>query len=198
MDDAQRLAVLHRKALNYDPDAPHREADGWRFDDVSQRLPGEPPGEPVEGGPFRVAQKLLHEYRVVDPAMVRATYDHDAPLAGRDMALELRFGPLRLHVGCRVGEVTDARRLVDGRSVHVWGWPYRTLEGHIEQGEMNWEVWKWLDSGEVEFRIHSFSRNADARNVLVNLGFRLVGQWQRRRYLARACARMCQLVRAQQ
>ena len=35
---------------------------------------------------------------------------------------------------------------VDGRPVRVWGWPYRTLEGHIEQGEMSWEVWKWLDT----------------------------------------------------
>ena len=69
--------------------------------------------------------------------MVRATYDHDAPLEGRDMLLELRFLVFRTYAGCRVGEVVDEVRTVDGREVQVWGWPYRTLEGHVEQGEMS-------------------------------------------------------------
>jgi uncharacterized protein (UPF0548 family) len=139
----------------------------------------------------------LRNYRVADPSMVRAFYDHEAPLEHRDMALELRFGPLRLHVGCRTGEITDERREVEGRPVRVWGWPYRTLEGHVEQGEMNWEVWKWLDTGEVEFHVHSYSRNAGTRNPIVNLGFRLIGQRERRRYLRRACERMADLTAAE-
>ena len=27
---------------------------------------------------------------------------------------------------------------------------------------MHYEVWKWLDSGEVEFRLHAYSRRAGA------------------------------------
>ncbi len=195
MTVAERLAELEQRPLNYDPDAPHDEADGWRVDDYCEPLPTEPPGPPVPGGPFERCQTLLREYEVADPAMVRAHYDHDAPLSGRTMLLEIRFGPIRLHVGCRVGDITDEERSEDGRPLRVWGWGYQTLEGHIEQGQMNWEVWKWMDTGEVQFRIHSYSRNAHARNWFVNTGFKLIGQWQRHLYLSKACRRMAELVR---
>jgi uncharacterized protein (UPF0548 family) len=191
--DAERLAALRAKPVNFDPAAPHPESEGWRVDDYCEPLPAEPPGPPASGGPFERCQKLLREYQVADPRMVRAHYDHDAPLEGRDMLLELRFGPIRLHAGCRVGDITDEERSEDGRPVRVWGWAYRTLEGHIEQGQMSWEVWKWTDTGAVEFRIHSYSRNAHARNWFVNTGFRLVGQRQRRQYLQHACKRMVEL-----
>jgi uncharacterized protein (UPF0548 family) len=141
-----------------------------------------------------VAQQLLRDYQVADPSMVRAEYDADAPLEGRDMLLELRWhGLLRLKSGCRVGHVSDERRTEDGRPVQVWGWPYMTLEGHIEQGQMDWEVWKWIDTGEVQFRIHSFSRNAGNLNPIFNAGFKLLGQRARRRYLQSACRRMARM-----
>lgn len=190
---SKRLAELRHRRINYDPDAPQAAAEGWRRDDYCERLPSEPPGAPVDGGPFRIAQELLREYKVADPSIVRAFYDHDAPLEGRDMLLELRFGPFHTFAGCRVGEVTDERRTLDGRDVLVWGWPYRTLEGHPEQGQMAWEVWKWLDTGEVEFRIHSYSRMVGARNPFTTLGLRLFGQRERHRYLSHACRRMARL-----
>jgi hypothetical protein len=109
------------------------------------------------------------------------------------MLLELRFLCFRTYAGCRVGEVTEETREVGGRPVRVWGWPYRTLEGHVEQGEMSWEVWKWLDSGHVEFRIHSYSRLTVAANSFTRLGMRLIGQRERRRYLTSACRRIAQL-----
>jgi uncharacterized protein (UPF0548 family) len=189
----QRLAALHAKPVNYDPDAPHPPQQGWRTDDYCQALPSEPPGEPVDGGPFRIAQRLLRDYKVADPSIVRAYYDHDAPLPGRDMLLELKFFVFHTFAGCRVGEITDEQRTVDGRPVQVWGWPYRTLEGHIEQGEMSWEVWKWLDTGDVEFRIHSYSRMVRAGNPLTRLGVRLFGQRERHRYLTGAGRRMARL-----
>jgi uncharacterized protein (UPF0548 family) len=196
MTDEERLLALRDLPVNFDPAGEHDEAHGWRLDHYCEPLPAEPPGEPVDNGSFEVAQDLLRNYRVADPKMVRAFYDEDAPLEHRDMLLEIRFGPIRLHAGCRTGEITDEEREVDGRPVRVWGWPYRTLAGHIEQGEMNWEVWKWLDTGEVEFHVHSFSRNARRIHPILNLGFRLVGQRERRRYLNKACERMAQLTAA--
>ena len=190
---AQRLADLHDRPLNYDPDAPHPESDGWRIDDYCEVLPSEPPGPPIEGGPFRLAQTLLRDYKVADPSIVRAHYDHDAPLEGRNMLLELRVWVFRTFGGCRVGRITDERRTVDGRPVQVWGWPYQTLEGHVEQGEMSWEVWKWLDTGEVHFRIHSYSRMVGSGNPFTPVGVRLFGQRQRCRYLSAACRRMREL-----
>jgi uncharacterized protein (UPF0548 family) len=183
----RRFAALHHKPVNFDPSAPHPESEGWRIDDYCERLPSEPPGPPVDGGPFRIAQTLLREYKVADPSIVRAYYDYDAPLEGRDMLLELRFLVFRVYAGCRVGEVVDEQRTEDGRPVQIWGWPYRTLQGHIEQGEMSWEVWKWLDTGDVEFRIHSYSRMVGAKNPFTILGVRLFGQRERRRYLTSAC-----------
>lgn len=190
---AGRVAALGELPLNFDPEAPHPESEGWRRDAYCEPLPSEPPGPPVEGGPFRIAQRLLRDYKVADPSIVRAYYDHDAALQGRDMLLELRFGLLRTYGACRVGRVIDEGRTVDGRPVRVWGWPYRTLEGHVEQGEMSWEVWKWLDTGEVQFRVHSYSRMVRARNPLTTIGVRLIGQRQRHRWLTSAGGRVREL-----
>src|ERR671932_2366887 len=192
---AERLASLRGRPVNYDPDAPHRPEDGWRHDDYCEPLPPAPPGPPVDGGSFRIAQRLLIDYRVADPRIVRAFYDHDAPLEGRDMLLQLRWLVFRTYAGTRVGEVTDETREVDGRPVRIWGWPYRTLEGHVEQGEMAWEVWKWLDSGEVQFRIHSYSRFPGSRNPFMAVGMRVIGQRERHRYLSGACRRIAELTR---
>ena len=55
---------------------------------------------------------------------------------------------------------------------------------------MAWEVWKWLDTGAVEFRIHAFSRAAPTRDVLVRLGLRLFARREQLRFYRHACARM--------
>jgi hypothetical protein len=28
---------------------------------------------------------------------------------------------------------------------------YSTLEGHFEEGQMHYELWKWQDSGDIRF-----------------------------------------------
>jgi uncharacterized protein (UPF0548 family) len=193
---AAKLAALARKSVNYDPDGAHDETLGWRHDDYRQRLGVEAAGEPEPGGYFEAARELLAEYKAVDPKIVHAWYDTDAPLEGRNMLLQLRFhGLFGVYAGCRVGTITDEQRVQRGRTAQVWGWPYMTLEGHFEQGEMSWEVWKWLDNGVVEFRVHAFSRGTPEGNPIVRLGFRVVGQFERRRYLRRACERMRDLTR---
>jgi hypothetical protein len=110
------------------------------------------------------------------------------------MLLQVRFGPLRFFFGCRVSTITDETRTVDGREVRVWGWSYGTLAGHVERGQMDWTVWKWLDDGTVEFRIHVVSRRAKVRNPIIRLGFRLVGRGRQTRFARRACERMGELV----
>lgn len=194
---AQRaLAGLTDRPLNFDP-AELREADersGWNVDDYRQDLPVEPPGDPLPRGSFAIAQRLMRDYAFADPAMVRAVYDPAGELADRNMLLQVRFGPLRLFFGCRVGSVVDETRTVDGRAVRVWGWSYGTLAGHVERGQMDYAVWKWLDDGAVEFRIHVVSRRAKVRNPIVRLGFRIVGRGEQVRFARHACARMGELV----
>jgi uncharacterized protein (UPF0548 family) len=190
------LASMAGRSLNFDPAeiAGADPAAGWHVDDYKRALPAEPPGEPVAGASFEVARQLMRDYAFADPSIVRAVFDPASELAGRNILLQARFGPLRFELGCRVGAITDAVRAVDGRAVRVWGWSYGTLEGHFERGQMEFAVWKWLDEGAVEFRIHAVSRRARVGNPLVRLGFRLVGRRQQVRFARRACDRMGQLV----
>jgi len=136
----------------------------------------------------------MRDYEFADPGIVRAIYRGDGPLAGRDMLLEARFWGLRFRFGVRVGGVIDETRALEGRDVRVWGWDYATLQGHLEMGRMDYEVWKWLDTGAVEFRIHVVSRASRIGNPLIRLGFRLFGRRQQVRFAQRACERMADLV----
>jgi uncharacterized protein (UPF0548 family) len=190
-DGKKALDDLHDKSLNFDLDEGEQltPENGWHVDDYRQPLPGEPPGLPVPGGSWEVARRLMRDYEFADPSIIRAIYHPDEPLEKRDMLLEARFFGLRFSFGVRVGGVRDETREISGRQVRVWGWSYRTLEGHLEAGQMDYEVWKWLDSGEVEFRVHRFVRPARIANPLVRLGFRL--------FARRACQRMALLTAAE-
>ena len=192
------LAALRDKTFNFDPDqADHfTTTNGWHVDDYLQPLPPEPPGPPVPGGSFEVAQQLMRDYEFADPAIVRAVYTTDSPLERRDMLLEGRFYGLRFHFGVRVGGLVDEELAADGRPLRRWGWSYRTLQGHLEMGQMDYEVRKWLDNGEVEFRIHAFSRPAHIPNPVIRLGFRLFGRRVQRRFARHACQRMARLTAA--
>ena len=190
------LDELHAKPLNFnreDRAGWTREA-GWRIDDYCQPLPSEPPGAPQPDGTWARARALLRNYEFADPRIVRAVYHPGDPLEGRDMLLEVHFWGLRFRFGVRVSGVIDELRQVEGGDVQVWGWSYATLQGHLETGQMDYEVWKWLDSGAVEFRIHVVSRSSRIGNPLVRLGFRLFGRREQVRFAKRACARMACLV----
>jgi uncharacterized protein (UPF0548 family) len=190
------LASLAARPVNFDPGAIDL-ADppaGWKRDDRRQPLPSEPAGEPVPGGPWEIAAHLIRGYEFADPSIVRARYDPDAPLLGRDMLLELRaLGLLSVYVGVRVCEVWDGHEDRDGRRARIFGWAYRTLDGHVEQGQMGWQVWKWLDTGEVEFRARAVSRTAPISNPVIWLGFHLLRRYERRLYLGSTDRRMCEL-----
>jgi uncharacterized protein (UPF0548 family) len=189
------VTELRDRALNFDPERcyEHVPENGWHVDDLCEPLPSERPGPPVDGGSWEIARRLMRGYEFADPSIVRASYDSDEPLAGRTMLLQLRFHGLRFHGGVRVSEVYDEERQRDGRTARVWGWAYQTLEGHLEMGQMDWQVWKWLDTGQVEFRIHAYSRVAPDRNPIVRLGFRLFGRREQLAFLHSTLERMRRL-----
>jgi uncharacterized protein (UPF0548 family) len=190
------LASLAGRPVNFDPgrlDLAH-PPPGWTVDDRTQPLPSEPPGEPVAGGSWEIAVRLIRGYEFADPSIVRARYDPDAPLLGRDMLLELRaLGLVSVYVGVRVSEVWDGEQERGGRRARVFGWAYRTLEGHVEQGEMGWQVWKWLDTGDVEFHARAVSRTAPISNPVIWVGFHLLKRYERRLYLGSTDRRMREL-----
>lgn len=192
-DVPRRLAELRSRPLNYDPG--DVEGPGWHRDDYRQPLPPEPPGEPQPGGSWEVACRLSRDYAFSDPALVEGHFDPRLPLEERDMLLVLHAYGLRFDAGVRVADVRDGTLPLDGRPARLFAWSYRTLEGHVEAGQRDFEVWKRLDTGEVEFRTHSFSRPA-ARNPIVLAGFRVVGRHKQAEFGRRACARMLLLTEA--
>jgi uncharacterized protein (UPF0548 family) len=183
------VADLRGRGYNFDP-ARLRELvaeQHWHHDDHRQPLPREPPGEPVPGGTFELACALMRDYRFAEGSAVRAIFQQDAPLQGRDMLLVARFLAFDFRLGVRVGELVDAVREADGRPVRVWGWNYRTLHGHLERGQMDYQVWKWLDTGEVAFRITSVSHRARVGNPLVRIGFGLLGRREQLKFYRHTC-----------
>ena len=194
----RRHAGLHRLRLNFDPGAHDmsRPENGWHVDDYRQPLPAEPPGPPVEGGSWEMARRLVRDYAYADRSIIREVFPSGPPAPGRDILLEGRFYGLRFYLGVRVGDVVDGYIEEDGRRARVWGWNYRTLEGHLERGQMDQGVRKWLDTGEVEFHVHAFSQRASIPNPVVRLGFAVFGRFTQVRFYGRACRRMERLTRA--
>lgn len=62
---------------------------------------------------------------------------------------------------------------------------------------MLYELRKWLDTGDVEFRLHAVSRPARSGPFLLRLGFRLVGRNQQLRFYRQVCRRLRRLTEAQ-
>lgn len=196
---AARLAELAGRPVNFaagDFDALAAEP-GWRVDDMVEPLPHEGSGPPVEGGSWRVARRIMDSYQLADPAVVRAFYDPEAPMPDRDMLLKIRYAGFPIWVGVRIGEVYEETPTVDGRPVRVFGWSYRTLEGHFEQGQMHYELWKWLDSGDVEFHLRAVSRAAERGPWLPRTGFRLIGRIHQLRFYRQVCRRAKRLTEAE-
>ena len=188
----ERLAGLE---VNFTPMSwEQADADpAWQADRRSIDLPSEPPGPPVEGGPFAVARALLWTYEVADPALVRAVYDAAVPLDGRDMLLVGRFAGLRFPMGVRVGGVVDGPDVDGGAAVHRFAWHYRTLQGHLERGHMDYEVVKEIASGRVSFRLAAYSQRGPIANPVVRAGFAVFGRRTQLRFYTRALERMRRL-----
>jgi hypothetical protein len=190
-----RLLELCDRPTNFDAaELPRVARDPWHIDDYCHALPEEGPGEPAPGGSFEAARRLLSDYEFADPRMVRAFYDADAPLLGRTMLLQIRFHLIRTYAGVRVSEIFDERREADGHPVRIWGWAYQTLEGHLERGQMDYQLWKRMDTGEVEFRIHAVSELIGASNPIIGIGFALVGRREQVRFARRCGIRLEGLV----
>ena len=165
-----------------------------RLDALCQPLPGEPPGEPVPAGPWAVARRLVEEYRMADPAIVRARWDPGAAFVGRVMVLQLRLWRLLyVHARVRVTRVWDEERVVDGRRARVFGFEYETLPGHLEIGRMDYEVLKFLEDGAVEFRLHARSHVSGEGAWWARIGFLLFGRREQVRFYLRCCARIARL-----
>ncbi|WP_314174889.1 DUF1990 family protein [Streptomyces winkii] len=192
------LRALGRLAVNYPRRLPGPDpATGWHFDSFVQPLPAEDAGAPTAGGPWETACRLVRDYEFADPRILRSIYDVHEPLLGRNMLLEGRFCGLRFDMGVRITSVTDGTRGTGDSARRVWGWGYQTLPGHLEEGELTYEVVKHLATGRVDFVITGHSRRAPVRNPLVRFGFVLFGRLTQRRFYRGSARRLHRLLLAE-
>ncbi len=192
-----RLASYAHAQVNYDfsRQREYNAANGWRLDDYATDLPAEPPGPPAAHGSFVAAQDVLRRYAFPPPSLITGIFKPDEPLEKRVMLLRARFLGFTFWFGVRVSEVTDeAARATPAGPERVWGYGYRTLEGHFERGQIDFTIHKNLTTGAVQFRIHAVSQPGRIRNPFYWLGFKLFGRMLQRRFARESLARMRQLV----
>lgn len=194
------LYALAEHEINYAPPAKACSPawdDRWHMDSLCRPLAHEPAGAPVRGGAWEIACRLVRDYQFAEPSILRALYRADQALLGRDMLLEGRFAGLRFDMGVRVTSVLDTTHGGENAGARVWGWAYRTLQGHLEQGELTYEVVKDLRTGVVEFRISGYSRRAPIANPLVHAGFAVFGRWTQHRFYHASARRLQRLLHAE-
>jgi Domain of unknown function (DUF1990) len=97
----RKLTALAQRAVNFDTSkvGEYTPSNGWHRDDMVETLPHEGSGPPAAGGCWHIARRLMVDYQLADPRSVRAVYRQDAPLAGRDILLKIRFAGVRFNVG---------------------------------------------------------------------------------------------------
>ena len=185
VSESAALDSLRHRKINYDPAGAPQDGrpDGhWHVDSADTLLGCEPPGPPLRGGIWETACMLVRAYEFAEPRILRAVYRSGDELLGRDMLLEGRFFGLRFYLGVRVTGVIDETRGGNAAAERVWGWSYQTLQGHLEQGRLSYEVIKHLATGQVVFRVSGYSRRAPIPSLVIRWGFRLFGRWTQERF----------------
>ncbi len=194
-DPATALDDLRSRSVNYnEAAAPPAVTDGWHQDRHTVELGREAPGEPEPDGILRRAHALVDGYEFTNPHLLRAVYRRGSEVVGRDMLLEGRFLRLRFLLGVRITESHDELREGPNGPERVVGWSYQTLQGHLEQGRLTYEVVKEIDSGRVSFVIDAYSRQAPIANPVLRLGFAMFGRANQLRFYRYVTRRLCALV----
>lgn len=169
-------------------------AAGWQVDAREVALPGELPGPPLPDASFAIACSILSEYSFPPSRLIRGRFDPRVPLARRSMLLTATYLWMRFELPVRVSRVIDESREGAAGREQVWGYSYQTLAGHIERGEISFEIVKTLATGLVRFRIHSFSQTGHIANLLHRIGFRFVGRRLQARFAVESLRNMQRLV----
>ncbi|MFD2784897.1 DUF1990 domain-containing protein [Hymenobacter rubripertinctus] len=193
-----RLDAFTRAGYNFDPDrlTDYTAATGWRVDDYETELPPEAPGPPEPRGSWAAACEVLSRYSFPPPGLISGIFLPDQPLSQRVMVLRAQFLGVSFWFGVRIGRVTDeTRALPDGGGPEqVWGYNYRTLEGHFERGQIEFIVHKNCTTGRVWCHIHAVSQTGRIRNPFYWLGFKLFGRRLQVRFSQQSLKRLRQQV----
>lgn len=191
--EIQRLASLN---YNYDVNQYLGSTNriGWNIDHYEGLLDIESPGQPLIHGPFAAAREALIFYKFPDPHLIRAVFDPEVPLAGRNMLMFAKFLGFTFTFGVRITEVIDTSE-VDrfGSEIKIWGYAYRTLAGHFEVGEIRFELKKNIRTGEVFFVINAYSKPDRIPNFFYRVGFKLFGRTLQKYFAQSSIKRLSQI-----
>jgi hypothetical protein len=188
-----RLEAYANAGVNFDLErtADYTPENGWRVDDYETELPAEQPGPPAAHGSWAAAREVLRNYTFPPPDLITGIFLPDQPLEQRVMVLRGRFLFFTFWFGVRIGGVTDEQRTLPNCQIEqVWGYNYRTLEGHFERGQIDFTIHKNLTTGRVVFHIHAFSQTGRIRNPFYWIGFRLFGRMLQRRFSQQSMNRL--------
>ncbi|GAA4372073.1 DUF1990 domain-containing protein [Hymenobacter koreensis] len=191
-----RLDAYAKAKVNYDLDRVHEYTaeSGWRIDDYGTELPSEPPGPPQPNGSWEAAHQVLLNYSFPPPDLITGIFVPDTPLAERVMLLRGRFLGFTFWFGVRIGGVIDEERTTPDGPERVWGYNYRTLEGHFEKGEITFTVHKKLQTGRVHFKVKAYSQPDRIDNIFYRIGFKLFGRTLQRKFARESLRRLRTLV----
>jgi uncharacterized protein (UPF0548 family) len=125
----------------------------------------EPPGPPLEDGPYVRVRRAILDFRIFPEKLATPVVER-TPLQFGD-ALGLRYGMfpfVSIFFASRVIDVIDEQR--EGKLKQ--GFTYRTLDGHMMLGEETFLVEKNLHTGEVKASLEAWSR---PRHWLTRAGY---------------------------
>lgn len=175
----KQIQGLSALDFNYDDKIYHAEKDkrGWHIDRYHTTLAIERIGPVVSGGAYESCKQVIELYQFADPKLIKAYFDFERPLPGRNMLMLATFAGFTFTFGVRVTTVIDeVRKNAQGQSVQVWGYSYRTLQGHFEVGEIRFEIGKNFETGEITFDIDAYSKPDRIPNFFYRIGFKLFGR----------------------
>lgn len=192
-----QLEHIRRTDLNFDLDRREEfiEHADWNFDQYQVDLPSEEAGPPEAEGVWATAKDILLNYEFPDPDLISGIFVPDEPLAERVLVLEATFLIFTFQFGVKVHDVIDEQRQDDEQgTAQVWGYSYTTTQQHFEMGEITFTIWKFVETGQVQFRIESYSRTGVIDNLIYRLGFALFGRRLQQHFAHTSLNRMQELV----
>lgn len=176
--DQQRLQELVQLKELFDGQSQYTRSHGWNLDHYVIALPNEKIGEIQENGSFVRACEILKEYSFVPKHLITGIFDPSVPLEQRRMLLKGQFLFLTFWFGVKISRVIhQQQRLSNGYTEQVWGYSYRTLEKHFEEGEITFTIHKILETGKVTMKIDAISRTGTIKNPFFRIGFKLFGRF---------------------
>ncbi len=177
---ADRLTRITDRPRNFRAQYSEMTPDnGWNQYSSEAVIAREPPGAPLDDGPFRRAEVAVANFQFSNPHIVVGHFDAESRLLGRRMLVEMKaFRLLRYLAAVVIATVRFEEQ--DGR--HTFGFRYDTLDGHLERGSEWFLLTKRAETGEISFRIEAAWAPGQFPNWWSRLGFRWLGPLYQRRW----------------